>query len=236
MSKERLKINNLLENELLEIPIPLSTSSYTPISHKEIIETIKEQLDIKGFKIKTSNYKANNAGTKLIGYYGIEHTDSELGLMMAFRNSYDKTMSAGLAIGGQVWICENGMIAGDVSLIRKHTGIANKIINNTIVSSIDKFEKSFESIIKDRNTMKDIEITKKTCSELLGRMYVEEQMITSAQLDIIKDGIYNSVNFKGDSAWDFYNNVTESLKISTVNNYLKDHINVHNFITKELAI
>lgn len=236
MSKERLKINNLLENELLEIPIPLSTNSYTPISHKEIIETIKEQLDIKGFKIKTSNYKANNAGTKLIGYYGIEHTDSELGLMMAFRNSYDKTMSAGLAIGGQVWICENGMIAGDVSLIRKHTGIANKIINNTIVSSIDKFEKSFESIIEDRNTMKDIEITKKTCSELLGRMYVEEQMITSAQLDIIKNGIYNSVNFKGDSAWDFYNNVTESLKISTVNNYLKDHINVHNFITAELAI
>jgi hypothetical protein len=233
---EKLRTNNLSESQILDVEIPLSTISYAPISHREIIDGIKEQLDIKGFKILTSNYKCNGSGTKVIGYYGIEHTDSEIGIMMAFRNSYDKTMSAGIAIGGQVWICENGMISGDISLIRRHTGAASKIVNNKIIESIDTFETSFKSIIEDRDRMKSDSITKKTCAELLGRMYIEEKMITSTQLDIIKQELDFSKDFKGGTVWDFYNNCTESLKESNVYNYMKDHINVHNFIKKELIL
>ena len=236
MSKERLRINNLSEAQLMAIDVPVSTSSYSPISHREIIEEIKEQLDIKGFTIRTTNYKANNSGTKLIGYYGIEHTDSEMGIMMAFRNSYNKSMSAAITIGGQVWICENGLVAGDISLIRKHTGAAPKVVKNKIIDSINDFEVSFNSLIHDREQMKLEAITKKTCAELLGRMYVQEKMITSAQLDIIKDEMYCSKVFNDNTVWDFYNNITESLKISTVNNYLKDHVKVHNFIKEELCI
>lgn len=231
---KHLIMNNFSETELLEVPVPNKTLTYSPISHREIIEGIKEQLDIKGFKIKTSNYKANHEGTKLIGYYGIEHTDSELGIMMAFRNSYNKTMSAGLAIGGQVWICENGVISGDISLIRKHTGAASSIVKNKIINSINEFDISFNSIIADRNLMKERDITKKICSELLGRMYIEEKMITSTQLDIIKNELYYSKDFTNDTVWDFYNNITESLKTSTINNHLSDHVKVHNFIKKEL--
>ena len=82
--------------------------------------------------------------------------------------------------------------------------------------------------------MKEIDITKKTCSELLGRMYIEEKMITSTQLDIIKNELYYSKDFTNDTVWDFYNNITESLKTSTINNHLSDHVKVHNFIKKEL--
>jgi hypothetical protein len=231
---KHLTINNYNEAELLAIPVPAKTLSYSPISHGEIIEGIKEQLDIKGFKIKTTNYHANHEGTKLIGYYGIEHTDSELGIMIAFRNSYNKTMSAGLAIGGQVWICSNGIVSGDISLIRKHTGAAISVVKNKIIDSINEFDISFNSIIADRNLMKERDITKKTCSELLGRMYIEEKMITSTQLDIIKNELYYSKDFTNDTVWDFYNNITESLKTSTLNNYLGDHVKVHNFIKKEL--
>jgi len=231
---EKLKLNNFTETELLEIDVPLKTHSYTPISHREMIEGIKEQLDIKGFKIKTTNYKANHEGTKLIGYYGIEHTDSELGIMMAFRNSYNKTMSAGLAIGAQVWICENGMISGDISLIRKHTGAASKIVSNKIIDSINDFDTTFRGIILDRDLMKDQVITKQTCSELLGRMYIQEKMINNTQLDIIKHELDHSKEFKGNTTWDFYNHITESLKTSTLGSYLNDHTKVHNFIKQEL--
>lgn len=231
---EKLKINNLSEEQLLAVEIPLPTYSYTPISHEEIIYSIKEQLDIKGFQIKTTNYKANHSGTKLIGYYGIEHSDSEVGLMIAFRNSYNKTMSAGLAVGGQVWICENGIISGEISLIRKHTGLANKIVKDKIINSINTFENSFKEIILDRNLMKEQVITGRNCAELLGRMYIEERIITSTQLDIIKNEIDNSEHFTGNTVWDFYNCITESLKVSTVNNYFNDHLKVHNFIKKEL--
>lgn len=231
---EKLKINNLTEEELLEVEVPLPTFSYTPISHKEIIYTIKEQLYIKGFTIKTTNYKSNHAGTKLIGYYGIEHSDSEIGLMIAFRNSYNKSMSAGLAVGGQVWICENGIISGDISLIRKHTGLANVIVKNKILDSINSFEDSFKEIIIDRDLMKETTITGRNCAELLGRMYIEERIITSSQLDIIKNEIDYSKHFTGNTVWDFYNCITESLKTSTINGYFNDHLKVHNFIKKEL--
>lgn len=233
---EKLKLNNFSESQLFDVEIPLATSSYSPISHKEIIENIKEQLDKKGFIIKTTNYKANHEGTKLIGYYGIEHTDSELGLMMAFRNSYNKSMSAAVTIGGQVWICENGMVTGDISLLRKHTGAAGAIVKNKIIESIDKFDTSFKEICKDRDLMKDIKFDRKTVAELLGRMYIEEKLITNTQLDIIKHELDFSKSFKGDSAWDFYNHCTESLKTSTLNTYLSDHVNVHKFIKDQLIV
>ena len=231
---EKLRLNNFTETQLCELEAPIATASYTPISHKEIIETIKEELDKKGFAINTANYKANHAGTQLIGYYGIKHIDAEIDIMLAFRNSYNKTISAGVAIGGVVVICENGMVAGDVSLIRKHTGNASIVVKNKIRAGINRFDISFKEVLADRDQMKKQLITKQACAEILGRMYIQEKIITGTQLDIIKNELDYSKHFKTETVWDFYNHCTESLKTSSVYDWMPNHINLHNFIKKEL--
>lgn len=226
----KLKLNNHTEEELCLLPIPEETNTYTPISHKEIIESIKEQLDKKGFSIRTSNYKSDASGQKLIGLYGIEHSDSELNLMMGFRNSYDKTMSAGIVLGAQVIVCENGMISGDIRVVRKHSGEANIIINTGILESINRFEEEFRTMQTDRDLMKDITLNIQQKAEALGRMYIEKGIISQTQLGAIKNEFSDSKDFRDNTLWSFYNNITESLKSEHPSTYIEKHIKLHHFI------
>ena len=66
-----------------------------------------------------------------------------MGTRFAFRNSYDKSMSVATVAGANVWICENGLVKGDMQFIRKHTGSVVKELNSIIIKTIEQLEAEF---------------------------------------------------------------------------------------------
>lgn len=233
MNKINIKVDR---QQLGLVSLPDKTPSYTPVPHLEIINSIQEQLDKKNMIITSEDYRVARDGKQLIGYLGIESFDKEIGFMIGFKNSYDKSMSLGFASGGKVWLCSNGCVKGDIRLIRKHTGSVDKEIKEKIVNTIEHFETSLNSIISDREKLKLVDVSKRVQAELIGRLYLEEDLITSTQINIIKHELKFSENFKDSSAWSLYNHVTESLKVSPPTSYIEDHIKLHEFMTKEFSI
>lgn len=226
-------LKNLVTKEYLQsILVPESTDSYVAIPHIDIINATKEMLDKKGLVVVNETYRANADGNKMVGMLRINEQSSDMGVMIAFKNSYDRSMSLGFAAGAQVIVCENGVVSGEINLVRKHTGSVVHELNFKIEDTLELLEESFESILHDSFRLKDTELTSFSISQHLGLMYFEEELFTPNQVSIIRDEFKNSSypDFKDYNAWSLYNWCTHALKSSHALNMLQNHISLHKYM------
>ena len=159
-------------------------------------------------------------------------------MMFGYKNSYDKSMSAAYASGASVFICSNSAVRGEQSLIRKHTGQADNIIRMAIVEGINKLGDNFRRMEKEFQRMKEIEVTKKITAELVGRLYLDDEIITAHQLSVIRQEMSIESFDYGvkDTMYNLYQAVTHSLKTSHPISWLNQHVNAHNFFVNESGI
>ena len=233
-----------LENQ----PLPSHGKSYTVVSHKEVIENTKKLLEDSGFTIRRELYRANMNAQVAQGVYHIYPSQSindnivnenELGMMFAWTNSYDKSTKFQCAIGAYVMVCSNGMMCGDMmNFKRKHTGSAGHDIVMQLSNQIKNGEKHYTRILNDRDSLKNVTLTNREQSELLGRLFADDEIITSSQVSIIKKEMKKpSFNYDclDDNAWAFYNHVTHSLKVSPPRDWMQDSQNFHDFMMNEVV-
>jgi len=227
-------------------PLPNHGKTYTVISHREVIDNSHKLLNDSGFTITKEIYRSNVNANIAQGIYYIKPTnpdqttvsEEELGMMFAWTNSYDRSTRFQCSIGAYVKVCGNGMIAGDMmNYIRKHTGTANMDSKMHMADQIKSGEKYYKRLIADKDYLKTIKLTCKEQSELVGRLFIEEDLIDSQQTSMIKKEMdkpsfdYGQSNY---SAWAFYNHVTHALKKAHPRDWLNDQQNFHDFITVEL--
>ena len=236
-------MNLHIPEDIVNAPVPAKTDSYSPVKHMDVVNAIQEMLDKKDITIKDANWWSNKGGNQMIGKFNLDFGgDPEMGGMLAFKNSYDKSMALGFAGGGNVFICANGVVNGEIVLIRRHTGSIVDEVNDKIVESIETLDVRFEELVSHREKMKEVELTPTQNAEMLGRMYFEEELLNSTQLNTVKR-IWNNMaeykeydQFQEGNAWCTYNHITEALKKSQAFNYLENHQGVHDFFAKEFSL
>lgn len=235
------KINRVTTiDNLIKVPIPAQTNTYKPFSHKELDDLVRRDLNDLGFLLKNPTYLQAKDGLQAGAYYYIDSLkDKEMGLMIGWQNSYDKKYPVKFAIGGHVFICTNGCIIGDKGIyVHKHQTDVQELTPGTITNLITSATEELNTMIIHREKMKEIQVTKKTCAELIGRMYLEQDIINTTQLNIIKDQMNNpsfDYGAKG-SLWEAYNHVTYALKNDHPSRSIDRHIDTHKFFTKEFSI
>lgn len=224
--------------------LPNHAESYTVISHQFVIDNTIKMLTDSGFRITKEIYRANqNANVAQGVYYIIPTTqdqeilnEKELGMMFAWTNSYDKSIRFQCSIGAHVFVCNNGMVCGEMNYARRHSGSADFDIITQISNQIKNAEKTFKTILKDRDALRNLDLKKRTQAELLGRLYYEEEILEATQMTIVKDEMEKaSFDYQADqeNAWAFYNHVTHALKKTHPRSWLSNTKQFHDFITTE---
>ena len=236
---------------LVAAPLPNHGKTYTVIPHKDVIETTKTLLDMSGFTITKELYRANMNARVAQGVYHLNipniqkvnglvasDQDEEMGMMFAWTNSYDKSTRFQCAVGAFVNVCSNGMLCGDMAnYARKHTGKADHDIHTQLSSQIKSANKYYTKLVQDKNEMRKIFLSKKEQSELVGRLFLDDEIIDASQVSCIKAEMKDpSYNYNADlnNAWTFYNHVTHSFKKSHPRTWMSDQVKFHEFMTAEL--
>jgi len=242
-SRPKETTKSYLENA----PLPSHGDTYTVIPHRDVIENTLNMLNASGFTVTRELYRANVNANVAQGIYHIipsnpidpaVKSETELGMMFAWTNSYDKSTRFQCAIGGYVMVCYNGMVAGDMmSFARKHTGSADYEIRMQISNQIKNAEKYYKRIIDDRNNLRTVTLSVKEQAELLGRLYAQEEILDVNQVVTVKQEMSKpSYDYQADqeNAWAFYNHVTHALKKSHPRSWLSDSQKFHDFIVADL--
>jgi len=220
------------EQSLKVVSLPKHGETYTVVSHGYIINETRKQLEDHGFEIKTEIYNSNINGEVAQGVYYLNHaTDPEIGLMFAWANSYDKTMRFRCAIGGYVFVCSNGLIAGDMSNYgRKHVGEAKDEVKSHIVQQVASAQNYYDELVKAKEKMKNITVSDSDLALLMGKLYFVDSTLTSSQLIIVKNQFKAPAFDYGtdaNSLWTVYNHITYALKQSHPKTWMEDQKALH---------
>lgn len=121
------------------------------------------------------------------------------------------------------------------------TSTTKEDIVDNINSGFSALQTSFDKMSSQLRELKHLQISPSESYDILGKLFFEQQVISISQLSIIKKEFENSLNFRhmGDvdfTAFDLYNHITESLKVSHPLNYISDHVKTHALFEKTFNI
>jgi hypothetical protein len=119
-------------DEVADVRTPPSTESHFPVPHLHAYDLTVNALRNVGYEVADVEFALRD-GThpdtkeKIVGAHffalaklvnGTEHED--YGLLAAFRNAHDKSMANALALGANVFVCDNMSLSGEVKMGRVH--------------------------------------------------------------------------------------------------------------------
>jgi hypothetical protein len=224
---------NTTKELMMNTPVPVQTRTYKPVSHSSLIDLTLNSIEKAGFTLDKETYSAAADGQIANGRFSISNVaDSEMQLQIGWQNSYNKQLTLKFAIGTRIFICQNGCVSGDFGTFKKkHVGEIQSFTPSAIEDYIKSAGETFTIMQQQREQMKQIEITKRIKAELIGRMMLEEQFITSTQLNIMSRELKaptHDYNAK-DSLWELYNYTTFAMKETHPSQWMESHIQAHAF-------
>jgi len=233
---ESTKTYNTTKGLIISALVPAQTRTYKPIAHSQLIDLTLNGIEKAGFKLDKETYSSAIDGQIANGRFSISNVaDSEMQLQIGWQNSYNRSMSLKFAIGTRILVCSNGCVSGDFGAFKKrHKGDIQDFTPGAITDYIKSAGDSFKIMQQQRDQMKEVEITKRTKAELIGRMMIEEQFICSTQLNIITKELTNPTHDYGakDSLWELYNYTTFAMKELHPSLWMENHIQAHKFFNE----
>lgn len=228
---------NTAKEILINTPIPPQTRTYKPVSHRQLIDLTLNSIHDAGFSLDRELYSASSNGEIANGKFTISNVrDKDMQLQIGWQNSYNKQLTLKFAIGTKIFICQNGMVSGDHGAFKKkHVGEIQTFTPSAITEYIKSSGEIFQKMQEQRDTMKNVEISKRVQAELIGRMLVEEEFIESTQLNIINRELKKPTHDYGaeNSMWELYNFTTFAMKEVHPRFWMENHIKAHTFFVNE---
>jgi hypothetical protein len=198
--------------------VPSLTETYSPVAHSELIFLLEKQLNADGYEVVNNTVQQSYNGEQISGMLKLNKDTGIAGdgmsQTLAYQNSYNKRLPIRIVSGGVVWICSNGLIVGDIITFRKHTGEVFPALKEMIKLSISRMEEDYAKTQRDVLVMKETELTTTLAAELVGRMFVEERILNSNEVNEVARQLRKPrfEEFKANTLWSLYNHATWALK------------------------
>jgi len=216
--------------ELREIAVPEETATYKPVSHYDLSKNLAEvsRTLLRDYELESSQYGLARDGAQLFGVHTYRNGSDSMGLSIGFRNSYDKSMSVGIAIGASVFVCDNLALTGEIAIARKHTTNVWQDLEELTITTIYRSQHNFHRIVEDAQIMQTQHLSDDDAYRLTGLLY-GHGIITPRQIPIVKKEWLNPSHneFEERNVWSMYNAVTEALKSAPPNKIMEKHIALH---------
>ena len=224
--------------ELAAIPLPKETHSYKPVSHQALASMLGAMASdlLPEFELVNTQFGLARDGQQMFGVHTFKNGSSAMSLSIGFRNSYNKSLSVGIAVGGQVFVCDNLCLQGDVTVLKKHTLNVVASLESLALSAIYKSRSAFNQIQEDAEVMKGIPLSDEDAYRTIGLIY-GHGIITPRQIPVVKKEWLEPSHdvFENRNLWSFYNAVTEALKSSPPQSIMERHLAIHKQLTNHVA-
>ncbi len=220
---------------LAEVIKPDQTDTYHPVGHLELIEKVDGiAQELLHRTLVRESFGLAREGKQMFGVLTYRNgEDEEMGLSIGIRNSYDKTMSIGVALGGRVFVCDNLAISGEIRIVRKHTAGVWQSIEDMTISTLYKHRPVWDALKSDVEMMKQVKISDLHGHELLGRL-IGAEVLSPRQIPVAyREWDTPSLpDFEPRNLWSLYNSVNSALKTSPVSEIMERHRKLHQTIVE----
>jgi hypothetical protein len=198
-------------------PTPERTQTWVPIPHARMLDLVERTVDGFGFQIQQQAHALWGEGKRYFGLMELTngHAAEDYGLVIGLRNSHDKSFPAGIAIGNQVFCCDNLSFFGDVVLARKHTRFIERDLPGIVNEAVGRLNDLRVEQDQRVEAYKTKRLQDKTAHDIMVRAIDNRVMPVTALPTVLqewKEPQHEEFRLDGKTAWRLFNAFTEGLK------------------------
>ncbi len=107
-----------------DVATPEHTDTWYPIPHIGLVEQVEAALTTLKMRVTEQAHALTRDGLRYFGLLKVANcqaTSEDYSYVLGLRNAHDRSFTASLAVGSQVFICDNLAFSGEITLARKHT-------------------------------------------------------------------------------------------------------------------
>jgi Domain of unknown function (DUF932) len=221
--------------QIAEVVTPAATASFQPVRHIEFLHQVESSLGGSNYRVVNETHALCRNGNRYFGLLQISNQEqaieqsewhgagsavtriahSDYGFVVGLRNSHDHAYSASLAIGAQVFVCDNLSFSGEVKLARKHTTFIARDLPGLAARAVGLLGSKWNSQEDRFNAYKAHELGDKDAHDILIRA-LDARAITGQQIPhVLKEWRtprHPEFASAGKTAWRLFNSVTEIAK------------------------
>ena len=206
-------------DELAAVETPLSTHSWTPIGHFELLEQVEKALSSRKLSVVSQAHGLTKDGNRYFGLLQISNErlgdQPDYGYCCGIRNSHDRRFPVSLAVGSSVFICDNLSFASEITAFRRHTVFVRRDLPNLMARAVAQLSSKWNDQNKRFNAYKKHELCDAQAHDLLVRA-LDVRAITTTQIPHIltewRAPRHPEFVEAGKTAWRFLNSCTEIAK------------------------
>ena len=201
---------------LVTVPTPAPTETWRPIPHEAFVRQVEWELPRYGLDVVNAAYALTHDGGRFFGLLqvtrnGLENPDYSL--VVGLRNSHDKTLTAGLVAGSQVFVCDNLAFSGEVSVSRKHTSFIMMDLPGLISNAVGRLLGLFQTQDERVRRYQATGLSDADAHDLTIRALDKGVICASRIPDVLREWREpRHAAFEPRTAWSWFNAVTETLK------------------------
>lgn len=199
---------------LKRIPCPEKTVSWHPIPHIELVNQVERSLANSGMTIANEAYGVTKDNARMFGLLQVARQESpqDYAFVIGLRGALDKSLSRGLAVGSQVFVCDNLAFSSEIVMHRKQTRNIMEDLPGMVDAAIGQLAVRWNGQAKRIEVYKKTAIAMKDADHLLAEM--AGQVFPWQKFEDIRKEFKNPRHseFVKETLWALFNSVTEYLK------------------------
>jgi len=207
----------VVRQQVAQVPTPSATRTWQPIPHENLLNQVERSLAGKGLQVVQQAHALWGDGDRYFGLMELSHSDesTEYGLVLGLRNSHDKSTTASIALGSQVFVCDNLSFFGEVVLARKHTRFIQRDLPGIVAQAMPSLSDMRVTHDERVAAYKQTTFTDPEVHDLLIRAVDDRVLPVSYLPEVLqewREPSHEEFREDGRSAWRLHNGFTEALK------------------------
>lgn len=207
-----------VEREQLESsPTPPRTKTWVPIPHHHLLAQIEAKLAENQLRVVNQAHALWGNGRRYFGLLEVQNgaVNNETAMVVGIRNSHDRSLPAGIALGSGVFVCDNLCFFGDITLARRHTTFIERDLPKLIGDAIVQLSGLRQSQSQRIAHYKTSFLPDRDANDLIVRA-IDAGVITPRLLPGVVEEWrrprHREFRMGGRSIWRLHNAFTENLK------------------------
>jgi hypothetical protein len=201
--------------ELCNVTTPAATKTHHPLPHHRYVETVRDTLGTLGYAVSHETHALNKEGAHYFGLLALKQarTDAVYDFVIGLRNSHDKSVSARMALGSRVFVCDNLSFSGEVELSRKHTAGAETQLPHLLAAKLGQLGEVQLNYERRVDAYQQHQLTDQDAKLMLFDL-MRLGVIPGMQLRDMWDQWQHPAHedFQARTAWSLFNSATEMFK------------------------
>jgi hypothetical protein len=128
---------DISRGDLAMIEAPQPTSTWFPLKHSHVLDTVTETLNGAGFGVDSMQLSVGRDNARFFGTLRLMNRVNDVAsIAVGIRNSVDKSFPIGFCVGTRVFVCDNLAFHSEIVIARRHTRFGQSRFNEAVSEAV----------------------------------------------------------------------------------------------------